>query len=375
MIIADDVQSDINIIKTIIEYAGLSNYFNIYECLHVEQGNDNKTLNVLINKLNRVDIAIIDLLWEQEYVGQKFEAGGKRAADIVKGKFPDCKIIFESYDPVEAEDEKILHKYNAIYLKKETTPNALNKGKSRLANTIKECIRVKLIEIASSEATKKQLLSAFNSHGEIVWNTEISINNKKWTFENLFFIYKENVEELKEVIFSIDEIIKRDDNISLKVAYIDLKNEYDHYKKGEKFEDFVCSLFRKIGYKNIQKRVIDKSRNEVDLIVRNEIDDIFLTGFGQFLLIECKNQPDENIGKNDFIQFFSKLENTNDLARLGVIFASGYFAQTTYIEALRTSKTNKKIMFFSNTEIERLIEAKNMREEFKDIIGEQVKDN
>lgn len=157
--------------------------------------------------------------------------------------------------------------------------------------------------------------------------------------------------------------------------YADAKNEFDTYKKGEKFESFVSLLFGNIGYKDIKRRVIDKSRNEVDLIVRNEINDLFLNKLGDYFLIECKNKPNENIGKNDFIQFYSKLDNTNGLARFGFLFTAGYIAQTTYVEAVRTSKSDKKIIFFSNTEIERLIKAEDIRIEFKNIIDEQVKDN
>jgi CheY-like chemotaxis protein len=157
--------------------------------------------------------------------------------------------------------------------------------------------------------------------------------------------------------------------------YAEAKNENDTYTKGVKFEHFVSNLFGNIGYKDIKRRVIDKSRNEVDLIVRNEIDDLFLNKLGDYFLIECKNKPEENVGKNDFILFFSKLEKTNGLARYGFLFTTGYIARTTYIEAVRTSTTKHKIVFFSNKEIERLINSNDIRYEFKNIIDEQVKDN
>ena len=157
--------------------------------------------------------------------------------------------------------------------------------------------------------------------------------------------------------------------------YADAKNEQDTFKKGEQFESFVSLLFGNIGYKDIRRRIIDKSRNEIDLIVRNEIDDLFLNKLGNYFLIECKNKPEETVGKNDFIQFKSKLENTNGLAHFGFLFTSGHIAKTTYLEAVRTSATPQKIVFFSNSEIERLIMADDTKAEFKNIIDEQVKDN
>ena len=157
--------------------------------------------------------------------------------------------------------------------------------------------------------------------------------------------------------------------------YAEAKNEQDGYSKGERFENFVGLLFGNIGYKDIKHRIIDESRNEVDLIVRNEIDDLFLNKLGDYFLVECKNKPNENVGKNDFIVFFSKLEKTNGLARYGFLFTSGHIAKTTYLEAIRTSTSSQKIVFFSNSEIERLINADEIRAEFKTIIDEQVKDN
>jgi CheY-like chemotaxis protein len=157
--------------------------------------------------------------------------------------------------------------------------------------------------------------------------------------------------------------------------YADAKNETDTYKKGERFEHFISLLFQSFGYKEVSKRVIDLSRNETDLIIRNEIHDSFLNKFGKYILVECKNKPEDGVSKNDFIQFLSKVKNTNGLAELGVIATTGYIAKTTYIEAVRTSSESQKVMFISNPEIERLIQAKDKKDEFKRLIDEQVKDN
>ncbi len=80
-------------------------------------------------------------------------------------------------------------------------------------------------------------------------------------------------------------------NNALLQFYAEAKNEPNTFNKGKKFEHFVSLLFSSFGYKEIKQRVIDKSLNEVDLIVRNEIDDTFLNKFGKYILIECKNKP------------------------------------------------------------------------------------
>lgn len=164
-------------------------------------------------------------------------------------------------------------------------------------------------------------------------------------------------------------------NNALLEYYSNAKNETDTYIKGEKFEHFVSLLFQSIGYNSINKRVIDKSLNEVDLIVRNEIKDPFLNKFGKYILIECKNKPKYKVDKNTFIVFSNKLKHTNGLAELGVIATTGYLTRNTYLEAIRESSDVRKIIFMSNKEFKRLILSIDKLETFKEIIDEQVKDN
>jgi CheY-like chemotaxis protein len=186
------------------------------------------------------------------------------------------------------------------------------------------------------------------------------------------------IPKLKQIIESY--FIELEDNPSqLNKALLDFysesKNTDDTYIKGEKFEQFVSLLFGSIGFKDIKHRVIDKSLNEVDLIIRNEIDDKFLNKLGNYFLVECKNKPNTKVDKNDFIVFASKLKSTNGLANIGFLFTSNFITRNTYLEALRTSNDTKKVIFFSNPEIERLLKSNDIKEEFKKIIDEQVKDN
>lgn len=164
-------------------------------------------------------------------------------------------------------------------------------------------------------------------------------------------------------------------NASLLQFYSETKNELDTYKKGVQFERFISLLFGSMGYKEINRRIIDVSRNEIDLSIRNEIRDPFLNKFGKYILVECKNKPDYKVGKNDFIVFNDKLKNSNGLAELGIIATTGGFAKTTYLQAMRESGSSNKILFLSNVEFIELIQAENKIERFKKIIDEQMKSN
>lgn len=184
--------------------------------------------------------------------------------------------------------------------------------------------------------------------------------------------------ELKEIIKSYYEQIESNTalyKLGLLDSYSEIKNTTNAYIKGTKFERFLSQLFGSIGFLNVEKRVIDQSRNEVDLIIRNDHKDTFLNKFGKYILVECKNKPDDSVGKNDFIVFFSKLNNTSNLSELGILATTGSIAKTTYIEATRESQSSKKIIFLDNPAIEKLIMSDNKLETFKKIIDSQVKDN
>ena len=189
--------------------------------------------------------------------------------------------------------------------------------------------------------------------------------------------YGKWLEELKPLIQSYydESEYKSEINKALLASYADAKNEEDTYKKGVMFENFVTILFRNMGYKAIMKRVKDQSLNEVDLIVRNDINDSFLSDFGQYILIECKNKPNENISKNDYILFRSKLENTGGLSNIGFLFTTSKMAKTAYIEAVRDSHGKRKIFFVDDQGIYELLNADDMKEKLKEIIDSQVKDN
>ncbi len=183
---------------------------------------------------------------------------------------------------------------------------------------------------------------------------------------------------LKETIENYhNELDQNPDNFNTALMdfYSEVKNERDSYIKGARFENFISLLFQAMGFKDILKRVVDHSENEVDLIIRNEINDRFLNKLGKYILVECKNKPQYKVSKNDFIVFNAKLSNAKGSSNFGIIATSGYMTKTVYQEAMRESKSESKILFLSNTEIINLIQSQNLREGFKKIIDQQVKDN
>lgn len=190
--------------------------------------------------------------------------------------------------------------------------------------------------------------------------------------------YNEWGRELSQLILPYYEDLDKNPQqlqTALLQEYSDLKEETDAFKRGVMFENFVSILFATMGFTEIKKRIKDKSGNETDLIVRNDIDDVFFRKFGNYMLVECKNKSEAKVDKNDFIVFQAKLENTNKLADIGFMVTSTSFARTAYLEAIRGSRSNHKVFFIDNTMILQLIQSDNMLDQLKHIIDNQVKDN
>ena len=158
----------------------------------------------------------------------------------------------------------------------------------------------------------------------------------------------------------------------LEELFATAKNEKDASKKGKLFEDFVVNLFRQMGFVHIETRVRDAASNELDLIIRNDIEDSFFSKFGRYFFVECKNKPESGFNKNDYIVFNSKVQSSSGNAELGFVFTTGHVKRTVFQEALKDHKFTSKIIFLSSAEIMRLIHTPKMLDELKEIIDEQI---
>lgn len=186
--------------------------------------------------------------------------------------------------------------------------------------------------------------------------------------------YDEWIKKLKPIIddyyASADEQSQAAD--ALVSYYAEAKNETDAYKKGERFEHFVAMLFANIGYKEILSRVKDAALNEVDLIVRNDIEDLFLSKLGKYFFVECKNKPEHRTDKNDIIVFGDKLSRSNGMAEFGFIFTTSTITRNSIVQLVKMDTEEYKIIIVDNVAIMDLIQAQDMKECLKKLIDQQV---
>ena len=140
----------------------------------------------------------------------------------------------------------------------------------------------------------------------------------------------------------------------------------------ERFEHFVAMLFANIGYKEILSRVKDAALNEVDLIVRNDIEDLFLSKLGKYFFVECKNKPEHRTDKNDIIVFGDKLSRSNGMAEFGFIFTTSTITRNSIVQLAKMDTEEYKIIIVDNVAIMDLIQAQDMKECLKKLIDQQV---
>lgn len=218
----------------------------------------------------------------------------------------------------------------------------------------------KIIAVSAYTSEYQVVLSEFLSQGKILAICEKD-NFDKW------------IPKIKSIIST--HIEKSANPIATQVLldeYETAKNELDTFRKGVLFEEFVVNVFRQMGFFHIERRKRDSASNEVDLIVRNDISDPIFAKFNRYIFVECKNKPEEGFSKNDFIVFNSKINSSHGDCNFGVVFTTGIIKRTVYLEALKESRSDTRMLYLSSAEILRLIRTPNMLEEFKCIMDEQV---
>lgn len=283
--------------------------------------------------------------------------------ETVKEIFPDANVFYAS------DKESIINDVENKFYNLALLDLRMDKydfdGVSIAQRIIEVNPFAKILFVSKFMAEYMPQLTPMLTKGEIIGFSE----------KKQYDLWKPELEEtIKKYYDNLDEDPSRVNNALLSY-YSDVKNEEDTAKKGKKYEDFIAVLFRSMGFKEIMKRVKDTSLNETDLIIRNDIEDAFLSKFGKYILVECKNKPNSKTDKNDYILFHSKLENTSNLSELGFLFTTSSVTRNTYIEAARYSKSSKKVIIIDNVAMSELLRFDNLKEGLKKIIDSQVKDN
>jgi hypothetical protein len=162
-------------------------------------------------------------------------------------------------------------------------------------------------------------------------------------------------------VAAIDEILTLD-NVLAKGAIInnlqqllearDRANEAD--EKGRTLEELVAALFASIAGFTIEARRARTETEEIDLSISNGSSDPTLRREEAIILVECKNWSSK-CGKNEFVEFRSKMENRKGRCSLGFLISWNGFADTITKEMLRDSHERLLIVPIDGKQIEQAV--------------------
>lgn len=130
-------------------------------------------------------------------------------------------------------------------------------------------------------------------------------------------------------------------------------------QKGKALEELLAAVFASIPGFTVSERNCHTATEEIDLVLRNASADPFWREMGSLILVEAKNWQAQRVGKNEYVQFYRKLENRSGHCRLGFLVCTERFAETLHQEALRDSKFPLRVVPIDGDDLRCLVESEN----------------
>jgi len=123
--------------------------------------------------------------------------------------------------------------------------------------------------------------------------------------------------------------------------------------KGAILEELVSRLLSNIDGFTVKERVRTETE-EIDLVIRNQSNNITWARESALILVECKNWSTK-IGKNEFVVFRSKINNRNSRAKIGILVSWNGFSSTVSLEDMRNCKDDIVIIKLDKNNIKDMI--------------------
>ncbi len=124
--------------------------------------------------------------------------------------------------------------------------------------------------------------------------------------------------------------------------------------KGEALEALMAAAFSIKPHLQVVQRRYSTGDEEIDLIVKNNVDRPFWTGLGSPLLfVECKNWT-APVGAPEIRNFEGKLANHTSMARIGILVAPGGFTGEAVNAIKRSSRDAYTIALADHEDLDAL---------------------
>jgi hypothetical protein len=134
----------------------------------------------------------------------------------------------------------------------------------------------------------------------------------------------------------------------------DLPSATTNEAKGRVLEDLVATIFDAAPGLVIASRRYDLGDQEIDLVIRNHVDDPFWTALqSPLILVECKNWSSP-VGASELRDFETKLRD-HPVARLGVFVAINGFSEEAAAVLQRAGRERYRLTLLTRADLASLI--------------------
>jgi len=146
----------------------------------------------------------------------------------------------------------------------------------------------------------------------------------------------------------------------------------DARQKGKALEELLAAVFASIPGFTVSESNYHTATEEIDLVLRNASADPFWREMGSLILVEAKHWQAQRVGKNEYVQFYRKLENRGGHCTLGFLICTERFAETFHQEMLRDSKFSLRVVPIDGEDLRRLVEAEDRAAVLRELVERAV---
>ncbi len=159
---------------------------------------------------------------------------------------------------------------------------------------------------------------------------------------------------------TLQEQIELETRIAAK--YQELLHGSDARQREKSLEELMAAVFASIPGFIVSESNYHTATEEIDLVLRNASADPFWQSLGSLILVEAKNWKAQRVGKNEYVQFYRKMENRGGHCTLGFLICTERFAETFEKEMLRDSKFPLRVVPIDGEDLQRLVESQDRSE-------------
>ena len=188
------------------------------------------------------------------------------------------------------------------------------------------------VENQPKSAEKEELLSFIKNQELIILNLQKTITH---LIEELTQASKNRKKLESFAEKSADRPLSNFEKVELQRQFDSLSQIVDSKEKGKALEEF-CQLFfsKASGFKIVETNA-NYANEEIDIMIQNSVNKSYWYHFSSpNIFVECKNWT-EKVGKNEIVLFKNKIENHQNLVKIGFLIAMNGFTKGVTIEQIR----------------------------------------